>query len=229
LSAASSGRLNSDEQRRIVRRAELEAAEMLDAPEGVGFRAHQLITHVFLDERILPLVIALIFLLVFGLRVNERIGNVWMLILYPLLAASTAEIDLVTHRHDALAPTLGPSAAVSALAGMYAVLFALQRVYLTAWTRFGSFLKFKLLTVRAFWVVILWSVINNLLPAFFSDEPVSHWSHLGGFALGALAAMALLLMRQVNIEGGDLLSRALRRRPSAPRRKAGDPARTVPA
>jgi len=44
-----------------------------------------------------------------------------------------------------------------------------------------------------------------------SDDGVAHWAHLGGFLGGVTFALLLLIARQVNARGGDMLSVVLGR------------------
>jgi len=69
---------------------------------------------------------------------------------------------------------------------------------------------YKLFTMRGFWLLVLWIGFNDLLPMFLkSHDHVGHWAHLGGFAVGVMVALVLLLTKQVNAHGGDILSVAL--------------------
>ena len=43
------------------------------------------------------------------------------------------------------------------------------------------------------------------------ETGVAHWAHLGGFGVGVLIAVALLLARLVNARGGDIISVTLGR------------------
>ena len=219
---AASGVLSPDAARQADRIANTEAAEMLGAPEGVAFRWHQPLTYAFLHRGLVGIALALFFLLVFGLRVNELVGNGRMLVLFALLAAGPALVERMAHRQDALAAVFGASAAVTGLAGMYAVFFPLQRVYGTAWVRLGSWLRFRTLATRGLWLVAAWIAVADLFPILFkSEERVPHWAHASAFALGVAAAVALLLTRQVRTGGGDIVSMALGRpRPAAVSRGA---------
>jgi len=51
-------------------------------PRGIGFHWYQLLTHALLHADIMHLAGNLLFLLVFGMRVNELIGNVAAAIVY---------------------------------------------------------------------------------------------------------------------------------------------------
>lgn len=182
-------------------------------PPGVGFHQYQLLTSSLLHSGFLHLAGNLVFLLVFGLRVNELIGSVWMAIVYPLLAVISG---LAHHMADAggpLTPMLGASGAIMGLAGMYFVLFPAQKVHMVIWLRFFLvFFGYKIFRMHGFWLLLLWVGLNDLLPVALGDwDGVAHWAHLGGFLGGMALAQLLLVTRQVNARGGDLLSVALGR------------------
>ena len=58
----------------------------------------------------------------------------------------------------------------------------------------------------------LWVIVNDVLfPALFGNDNVAHLAHLGGFALGMALAIVLMVTRQCNAYGSDLLSLLLGR------------------
>lgn len=197
------------------------------------FHWYQLITHGFLHANILHLAGNLLFLLVFGSRVNALIGHVKTLILYPVLmvAAGVAEMTSLSG-HRPLA-ALGASGAIMGLAGMYLVLFPVHRVYMAFWLRFGLLLGFKkvmkIWAVRGFWVVLFFIAFDVLATVLGSKDGVAHWAHLGGFITGMVIALGLLLARQVDAHGGDLLSVTLGRRAWALLGRPGQRAQTAQA
>jgi membrane associated rhomboid family serine protease len=193
-----------------------EAAELNGAPNGVGFRWYQLITCAFLHDAtsirrfMLHLGGNMLFLLVFGLRVNELVGTLRMIILYLLLAAGSSYVDGLSHLHDPLTPSVGATGAIMGLAGIYLVFFPIQRVRMAFCVRQRWY---RLFTMRGFWLPVLWIGFNDVLPILFrSEDEIGHWAHLGGFLLGVLCALALLLTRQVSAGGRDLLSVVLGKR-----------------
>ena len=208
----------------------------------IGFRPHQLLTHALIHDTswfvwfILHLGSNTLFLLVFGLRINELIGNVRMAIIYPLLAVSSALVDLWATRYREFGSGLGASGAVAGLAGMYFILFPVQRVRMVAFCNLWLFTAFMCLTkpfwIRGFWLLLLWFAVNDLLPlALQWEDDVGHWAHLGGFVSGVVVALVLLVTRQVYARG-DLLSVALGKRAwwivGKPSRFAGAPAAPSP-
>jgi membrane associated rhomboid family serine protease len=190
-----------------------------DFEEAIGYapqphRTYQLFTHALLHADPLHLASNLLFLFVFGTRVNALIGNVLTAILYPLLAVLAAVSQLAaTKSEDVVIPNLGASGAVMGLAGMYFVLMPTAKVHMIAWWRWGLLrwfeLNLKQWAVRGFWVVLFYLSFEVIYTAVGMEDDVAHWAHLGGFLFGAVIALILLLSRLVNARGGDLLSAML--------------------
>jgi membrane associated rhomboid family serine protease len=192
--------------------------ESLTESLGTGgtFHAHQLLTHAFLHDYgsirgfILHLAGNLLFMLVFGSRVNALLGNVATAVIYPILAVGAAAVYLWLG--DPSGPMLGASGAINGLAGMYLVLFPVHRVYCGMWFRFRFWVAMKIFAVRGFWVLLIYFAYDALMVALKVSSGTAHWAHLGGFLIGVLIALGLLVSRQFNCGGGDLLSVALGRR-----------------
>jgi membrane associated rhomboid family serine protease len=206
--------------RRHLSRERADIALVLD--RRIEFQPHQLITHALLHDTrglirfIMHLGGNTLFLLVFGLRINELIGNLRMAIVYPLLAVSSALLDLWATRHGLWGSGLGASGAIAGLAGMYFIFFPVQRVRMIAYCNLWFLTAFMCLTkpfwIRGFWLLLLWFAWNDLVPlALHWEDDVGHWAHLGGFVSGVAVALILLVTRQVYARG-DLLSVALGKR-----------------
>jgi membrane associated rhomboid family serine protease len=206
--------------RRELNRERSELAPLLDP--RVGFRPYQLLTHALLHDTssLLAFFFHLagntLFLLVFGLRINELIGNVRTAILYPLFAAFSGAVHMWGTRHGQFGGLLGASGAISGLAGMYFVLFPVQRVRMLAFLNLWILTAFCCLSkpfwLRGFWLLLLWFVWGDVVPVVFGwEDGTAHWAHLGGFVAGMVVALGLLFSRQVYARG-DILSVALGKR-----------------
>ncbi|UCC29569.1 MAG: rhomboid family intramembrane serine protease [Phycisphaerales bacterium] len=174
------------------------------------YRTSQLITHAFLHGDILHLAGNLIFLLVFGARVNALIGNVMTLIIYPILAVGAGLAQMTSMAAEARTPVVGASGAIMGLAGMYFILFPAHQVHMAAWFRWGLVggfrLSLKMWSMRGFWVVLFYIAFDVFYTAAGAEDNVARWAHLGGFGIGAGMALVLLLPRLINAHGGDLIS-----------------------
>lgn len=179
------------------------------------FHPIQLVTHAFLHGGILHLAGNMLFLMVLGARVNALIGNLWSLILYPLLAVVAAISHMISVAGGPPIPMVGASGAIMGLAGMYLVLFPRHPVHMAAWLRWGLIggfhLSLRMFAVRGFWVVLFYIAFDVVYTVFGWEDTTAHWAHLGGFIGGATIALILLITRRIDVRGGDLLSAILGR------------------
>jgi membrane associated rhomboid family serine protease len=185
--------------------------------QGVGrFHLYQLITNTFLHGSPLHFAGNMLFLLVFGTRVNALIGNLMTAGLYLVLAIAASVAHAISMQGQPPIYALGASGAVMGLAGMYFVLFPIHKVHIAAWWRWsilrGFHLSSKLFSVRGFWVVLAYISMDILATSLGAEDGVAHWAHLGGFAAGVIIAMFLLVARLADARGGDIFSAILGRR-----------------
>ena len=180
-----------------------------------AFRGYQLLTHALLHADLLHLIGNLLFLMVFGARINALIGNLWTVLLYPLFAISSGMIFRMSVADQGVVPLLGASGAIMGLAGMYIVLFPIHKVHMAIWMRWGLFagfsLSMSLFAIRGFWVVLFYIAFDVVFTWWRINTGVAHWAHLGGFITGVVVALVLLFTRLVNARGGDILSAILGR------------------
>ena len=179
------------------------------------FRWLQLVTHTLLHADIMHLAGNLLFFLVLGSRVNAAVGNLRMLVLYPVLGVLAAWIYLAMTPPGQPVPMLGASGAIMGMAGAYLLLFPLQKVFMAAWIRWGLIGGFRLgLKVFGVWgllVVGAYIALDILYLNLGDSTGVAHWAHVGGFLSGMGAALVLLIARQV-WTGCDLVSLVFGRR-----------------
>ena len=173
------------------------------------FHAYQLLTHALLHNGIMHFAGNMLFLLVFGLRVNELLGDLIFSIVYPVLAVAAALAYMASIGGEGVHPVLGASGAVMGLAGMYFVFFPVQRVHMVFWLRIYITTMFlRMFRMRGFWLLVLWIGFNDVLPMALAGpgDHVAHWAHLGGFMAGMAIALGLLIGRLATARGADLLS-----------------------
>ncbi len=196
-------------------REKAELLEMWNEARGsLGeFHAYQWLISALLHADPLHLLGNLLFLMVFGTRINALIGNVLTLVAYPLLAIGSGIAHGIATEDGPLHPSLGASGAIMGLAGMYFVLLPISKVHMAAWWRWGLLAGFRLhmniFPVRGLWVVLFYIAFDVIYTAFGMKDNVAHWAHLGGFIFGAILALVLLFARLVNARGGDILSTLL--------------------
>jgi membrane associated rhomboid family serine protease len=209
--------LSEEDQQAIAELEEEFQAQFGSMAPRESFHPYQLLTHAFLHDNssifgfLTHLGGNLVFMLVFGSRVNALLGNIATLIIYPILAVGAAGLYLLLGNPHA--PMLGASGAIMGLAGMYLILFPVHRVYcgmwLRIWLRFRTWLFMKVFVLRGFWVLLIYFGYDALMVALKVRSGTAHWAHIGGFLIGVTIALVLLTSRLFNCGGGDLLSVAL--------------------
>lgn len=170
------------------------------------FRFTQVFTHTLLHGGLLHLAGNMVFLIIFGSRINALIGNIAAAILYPFLGALAAWAQMMSMSGEMPMPMLGASGAIMGLAGMYFIFFPLNRMHMSIWFRFFFFFRMKVWAMRGFWVVLFYIAWDILYVSIGSEDNIAHWAHLGGFIAGMVLAFALLLSRMFYAGGTDLLS-----------------------
>ena len=173
------------------------------------YRLYQLLTYAFLHGGPMHLAGNMIFLLVFGSRVNAAIGNILTVILYPILAVAAAVMYLLAMGPEPPTAMLGASGAVMGLAGAYLLLYPIHKVYMVIWMRWGLIARFhlsyKCFALRGFWVVLFYIMFDIIAVSLVLQTGTAHWAHIGGFATGILIAFGLLAGR-IAYSRSDMLS-----------------------
>jgi membrane associated rhomboid family serine protease len=175
------------------------------------FHYYQLLTNAFLHAGILHLAGNMVFFLVFANRVNALLGQWKAAVAYILLAILASMAFYLSRVGGTVIPALGASGAIMGMAGMYFVLMPLSRVYMVFWLRLGLLTGFrrwtKIFPVRGIWMLAFWIALQDILPTLLGvHDSTAHWAHLGGFISGVVLALLLLLTRQVDANGGDIIS-----------------------
>lgn len=123
----------------------------------------------------------MLFLWVFGRRIEDAFGS-WRFLLYYLLAGFMGHLVTALFLPAQSIPSLGASGAVSGLIGAYLILFPGGRIRtLILLGVVPLFIK-----VRGFWIAgfYLLTQIGPALEIVFTGvhQGVGYWAHLGGFA-----------------------------------------------
>lgn len=159
-----------------------------------GLPALSLVTALFVHASGLHLLGNLAFLWVFGMKVEQVLGSLSMLLIF-LLGGALANLIVALRLPSLETPIIGASGAISAVVGAYLGLFPRRRIGL--FLPLGLYLQFA--RVPALLVIGSWFVLQLLYTAFGPiNAAVAWWTHLAGFALGlsfALGARALAQIR----------------------------------
>lgn len=149
--------------------------------EGAGVLAT--ITSMFLHGGIFHLVGNMMFLWVFGRRVEDACGPARFLLFY-LLAGTSSDLLTALAQPDSPIPGVGASGAIFGVMGAYLVLYPTGRIrtlwflaIIPTWPR-----------IRAFWFVFYYLLIQippaiDIYMSQNNSYGVGYWAHLGGFAV----------------------------------------------
>jgi len=151
---------------------------LLWAREGAGIIST--VTCMFLHGGIGHLLGNMLFLWVFGRRVEDACGP-WRFLFFYLLAGTTSDLMTALALPKQSVPGIGASGAIFGVVGAYFVLFPGGRIrtlwfitFIPTWPR-----------IRAFWFVLYYLIIQ-IPPAVDSylngvQYGTGYWAHLGGF------------------------------------------------
>jgi membrane associated rhomboid family serine protease len=161
-----------------------------------GVKLETLLTSLFLHGGFAHLAGNMLFLYIFGRSVEDRLGPLPYFLLY--LASGVAGCLLHSAAVLLMPPSLvagelarpliGASGAISGVLGAYVVFFPEARVLTLV-----PYYYIVLLRVPARFYVLAWFAYQLALGAAGLGYPlaVAAWAHVGGFAAGAAAALAL--------------------------------------
>ena len=156
--------------------------------------ALSVVTSLFVHASWLHLLGNLVYLWVFGIKVEQRLGSLGMILIF-LLGGALANVIVALRVPQLDTPIIGASGAVSAVVGAYLGLFPGRKIGL--FLPLGLYLQFA--RVPALLVIGSWFTLQLLYTVFGPiNGAVAWWTHLAGFALGlsfALVARALAQIR----------------------------------
>jgi membrane associated rhomboid family serine protease len=156
--------------------------------------ALSVVTSLFIHASWLHLLGNLVYLWVFGIKVEQRLGSFGITLIF-LLGGALANVIVALRVPQMDTPIIGASGAVSAVVGAYLGLFPRRRIGL--FLPLGLYLQFA--RVPALLVIGSWFTLQLLYTVFGPiNGAVAWWTHLAGFALGlsfALIARALAQIR----------------------------------
>ncbi|MCJ7710700.1 MAG: rhomboid family intramembrane serine protease [Chloroflexi bacterium] len=151
-------------------------------------------TSMFLHAGWLHLLGNLLFLWIFGINVEGRMGHARFLLVY-LAGGVAATIAQVLVDPASEVPMIGASGAISAVLGAYLVLFPRARIQSLVFLGFF----YQLVAVPAVIVLGFWFLlqvvdgIGALGATTGVDGGVAFFAHIGGFVAGALLALPFRL------------------------------------
>jgi membrane associated rhomboid family serine protease len=170
--------------------AALSAGDLLSLPVLTVF------THMFLHGSWLHLMGNMLFLWIFAVNVEDRLGRVLFIALY-LVGGLAAATGHVMADPTSELPMVGASGAISAVLGAYLVLFPRARIQsLVFLVFFYELIAVPSVLVLGFWFVL--QLVDGLASLGLTDQTggaIAFWAHIGGFAAGAAIALPLRRLR----------------------------------
>ncbi len=168
-----------------IGRGELAAEPVLD-----------LFTSMFLHGGWLHLLGNLLFLWIFGGRVEDRMGRVRFLLVYLAGGVAAGAAQVLSDPASAI-PMIGASGAISAVLGAYLVLFPGARIQSLVFLGFFyQLVAAPAVIVLGFWFLLqVVDGIGSLGATSTIDGGVAFFAHIGGFVAGALLALPFRLGR----------------------------------
>lgn len=144
-----------------------------------GFEWITIFTSMFLHGGWMHLLGNMLYLLIFGDNVEDRMGHGRFLVFYLLcgVAATIAQL-FATSYADLNIPNLGASGAIAGVLASYLVLFPRQRVrvVVVAWV----------IPLPALLVIGIWFLLQVLYQMNYTNDGVAYMAHIGGFIAGLL-------------------------------------------
>ena len=154
--------------------------------------AHALVplfTCMFLHGGWLHIIGNMWFLWIFGANVEDRFGSFVYLIFY-IFCGLGSGVSQVLFSWGSSIPSIGASGAISGVLGAYAVFFPSSRIL----TLVPLFIIWFMARIPAIVFIGLWFAVQFLSGlgslGAVNAGGVAWWAHVGGFALGAIIALA---------------------------------------
>lgn len=135
------------------------------------------VTSLFLHGDPFHLIGNLLFILVFADNIEDSMGHVRFILFYLLCGAAAAGLHALA-MPDSEAPLIGASGAISGVVAAYLLLHPRVKLWIILFARIP-------VKITAFWIIIVWSVVQLASALIGFDQVVGWWAHVGGFIAGA--------------------------------------------
>jgi membrane associated rhomboid family serine protease len=144
----------------------------------------------FLHGDLLHLIGNLVFLLVFGRRVENQLERMNFLALY-LTAGITAALTHMLMEPESSTPLIGASGAISGVLGAFFICNPTARITLVLEPVLIYFLRRLTIRLPAWVFLPMWFFLQISLGLKPHGANVAFWAHVGGFLTGVIIAIAV--------------------------------------
>ncbi|MDX2418399.1 MAG: rhomboid family intramembrane serine protease [Xanthomonadales bacterium] len=163
-----------------------------------GWADYQLLTLVsalFIHASWLHLLGNMVYLWVFGMPLERRVGSLGMVIVF-VLGGALSSLFVTMRLPDLASPIVGASGAISAVVGAYLGLFPSRRIGMLL--PLGLYLQFA--RVPALLVIGSWFTLQLVYTVLGPITGiVAWWTHMAGFALGLIFALLVRATAQIKL------------------------------
>src|SRR6266540_2673634 len=149
-----------------------------------------LVTSMFLHGDLLHLLGNMIFLLVFGRRVENQLERINFLAFY-LTAGITACLTHMLMEPDSSGPLIGASGAISGVLGAFFICNPTARITLVLEPVLIYFLRRLTIRLPAWVFLPVWFFLQISLGLKPHGANVAFWAHVGGFLAGSMTSIAV--------------------------------------
>jgi membrane associated rhomboid family serine protease len=149
-----------------------------------------LVTSMFFHGDVLHLFGNMIFLLVFGRRVENQLERINFLALY-LTTGIAAVLAHMLMQPNSSSPLIGASGAISAVLGAFFICNPRARITLVLDPALIYFLRRLTVHVPAWVFLPVWFLLQISLGLKPHGSNVAFWAHVGGFLAGAVLAVSV--------------------------------------
>ena len=163
-----------------------------------GWGDYQLLTLVsalFIHASWLHLLGNMVYLWVFGMPLERRLGGFGMVLVF-VLGGALSNLFVIMRLPDLTSPIIGASGAISAVVGAYLGLFPYRRIGMLL--PLGLYLQFA--RVPALLVIGSWFTLQLVYTVLGPiTGVVAWWTHMAGFALGLIFALLARATAQIKL------------------------------
>ena len=154
-----------------------------------------LISALFIHTSWLHLLGNMVYLWVFGMPLERRLGSLGMVMVF-ILGGALSNLFVSMRLPELTSPIVGASGAISAVVGAYLGMFPSRRIGMLL--PLGLYLQFA--RVPALLVIASWFTLQLVYTVLGPiTGVVAWWTHMAGFALGLIFALLIRASAQIKL------------------------------